>query len=69
MMVSRSVGLDLILERLGRQGTSPLEAGAMRDVLAEDFAGRSPDSLSEAEWLRALGRMGAVKQTGNAGMK
>ncbi|GAA5441016.1 hypothetical protein Dcae01_02547 [Deinococcus caeni] len=69
MTISRSMGLDPILERLGREGASLPEAEAMRAVLAEDFAGRSLDSLSEDEWLRALGRMEAVKQTGNAGMK
>ncbi|MCD0167434.1 MULTISPECIES: hypothetical protein [unclassified Deinococcus] len=69
MTISRSMGLDPILERLGREGASLLEAEAMREVLADRFNGQSLDSLSEAEWLEALGRMEAVKQTGNAGMK
>ncbi|GGS15644.1 hypothetical protein [Deinococcus knuensis] len=69
MMISRSMSLESILERMGRQGTSLLEAEAMREVLAERFDGRPLDSVNEADWLEALGRMEAVKQTGNAGMK
>ncbi|MFT2718415.1 hypothetical protein ACMT4L_00290 [Deinococcus sp. A31D244] len=69
MMISRSMSLDPILERLGREGASLLEAEAMRDVLAERFDGQLLDSVNEADWLEALGRMEAVKQTGNAGMK
>ncbi|MFC6748648.1 hypothetical protein [Deinococcus aquaticus] len=69
MMISRSMSLDPILEKLGREGASLLEAEAMRDVLAGRFDGQLLDSVNEADWLEALGRMEAVKQTGNAGMK
>lgn len=68
-MISRSMSLDPIMERMGREGTSLLEAEAMRDVLAGRFDGQPLDSVNEADWLEALGRMEAVKQTGNAGMK
>ncbi|GAA5435535.1 hypothetical protein Daqu01_00644 [Deinococcus aquaticus] len=68
-MISRSMSLDPILEKLGREGASLLEAEAMRDVLAGRFDGQLLDSVNEADWLEALGRMEAVKQTGNAGMK
>ena len=68
-MISRSMSLDPILEKLGREGASLLEAEAMRGVLAGRFDGQLLDSVNEADWLEALGRMEAVKQTGNAGMK
>ena len=68
-MISRSMSLDPILEKLGHEGASLLEAEAMRGVLAERFDGQPLDSVNEADWLEALGRMEAVKQTGNAGMK
>ncbi|WP_291428034.1 hypothetical protein [Deinococcus sp.] len=69
MIISHSMSLEPILERLGRQGASLLEAEAMRGVLAERFDGQPLDSVNEADWLEALGRMEAVKQTWNAGMK
>ncbi|OLV19646.1 hypothetical protein BOO71_0002113 [Deinococcus marmoris] len=63
------MSLDPILERMGREATSLREAEAMREVLAEHYAGQDVTAINENDWLEAVGRMEQIKQTGNAGME
>lgn len=69
MEISRTMSLDPILERMGREATSLREAEAMREVLAEHYAGQDVSAIGEHDWLEAMGRMEQIKQTGNEGMK
>ncbi|CAM3439006.1 hypothetical protein DESA109040_12640 [Deinococcus saxicola] len=69
MQISRTMSLDPILERMGREATSLREAEAMREVLAEHYAGQDVTAINEHDWLEAVGRMEQIKQTGNAGME
>ena len=69
MQISRTMSLDPILERMGREATSLREAEAMREVLYERYAGQDVAAISEQDWLEAVGRMEQIKQTGNEGMK
>lgn len=69
MQISRTMSLDPILDRMGREATSLREAEAMREVLAERYAGQDVSAIAEPDWLDALGRMEQIKQTGNEGMK
>lgn len=65
MKISATMSLDILLEKLGREGTSDYEASVMRDVLVRQYDGQELDSLSEQEWLRAFGQMNAEKTTGD----
>ncbi|AIZ46209.1 hypothetical protein QR90_15860 [Deinococcus radiopugnans] len=69
MEISRTMSLDPILDRMGREATSLREAEAMREVLSERYAGQDMAAIGEHDWLEALGRMEQIKQTGNEGMK
>jgi hypothetical protein len=69
MQISRTMSLDPILERMGREATSLHEAEAMREVLCERFDGQQLEAIGEHDWLEAMGRMEQIKQTGNEGMK
>ncbi|WP_075830610.1 hypothetical protein [Deinococcus marmoris] len=69
MQISHTMSLDPILERMGREATSLREAEAMREVLAEHYAGQDVTAINENDWLEAVGRMEQIKQTGNAGME
>ncbi len=69
MQISRTMSLDPILDRMGREATSLREAEAMREVLAERFEGQDVTAINEHDWLAAMGRMEQIKQTGNEGMR
>lgn len=56
--------LAAVHERLGTANASDLEAQVMREVLLEQYPGRTLDSLDEGEWLKAYGEMNARKSTG-----
>lgn len=69
MKISRTMSLDPILERMGREATSLREAEAMREVISERFEGQDVTAINEPDWLEAVGKMEQIKQTGNAGME
>ena len=69
MQISRTMSLDPILDRMGREATSLHEAEAMREVLAERYEGQDVTAINERDWLEAMGRMEQIKQTGNEGMR
>ena len=51
-------------EKLGTQAYSDHEVGVMLDVLQEQYPGRTLETLTEGEWLRACGLMHQRKKTG-----
>ncbi len=69
MQISRTMSLDPILDRMGREATSLREAEAMREVLLQRFDGQPLEAIGEHDWLEAMGKMEQIKQTGNEGMK
>ena len=69
MRISADMPLEPILDRMGAQGTSLAEAEAMRTVLARDHAGEEVAAVPEEQWLRAMGQMELIKDTGNEGMR
>lgn len=69
MQISRTMSLDPILDRMGREATSLREAEAMREVLLQRFDGQQLEAIGEHDWLEAMGKMEQIKQTGNEGMK
>ncbi len=58
-MISPNITDDAIRARLGEQASSDREVALMRDLL--QASGRTPDDLSDDEWLHLVGQMEARK--------